>query len=259
MALTREVSPSIGRCELTHLPRRAIDVHAAGEQHRRYESCLSGLGCEVHRLLVEPDLPDSVFVEDTAVVLDELAVIMRPGVESRRAETPAVAEALKAYRRLYTIGAPGTLDGGDVLLFDKVLYAGLSSRTNKAGLEQLKTICQPFGYAVMPVEIKGCLHLKSAVTRVGPNTILINRDWLKTSSFQGLEIVDVDPSEPLAANALLIGESVVYPLAYERTRRRLEDRGILVKTVDVSELAKAEGGVTCCSLIFSWGRTRLSD
>ena len=254
VALTREVSPSIGRCELTHLTRRAIEVGAAMEQHRQYESCLADLGCEVHHLPAEADLPDSVFVEDTAVVLDELAVIMRPGAASRRAETPTVADALKPFRRLYTIEPPGTMDGGDVLSLNRVLYVGLSSRTNTAGLEQLEAICRPFGYAVKPVGIKGCLHLKSAVSQVGPNAVLANRAWIEVNAFKGLEVVEVDPSEPMAANALLIGKSIVYPRAHHRTRRRLEDRGLSVTTVDVSELAKAEGGVTCCSLIFSNGR-----
>jgi dimethylargininase len=250
VALTRDVSPSIGRCELTHLERRPIDVGQALEQHRQYEKCLARLGCRIHRLPAEADLPDSVFVEDTALVLDELAVIMRPGAESRRAETPAVAESLKAYRRLYAIEPPGTMDGGDVLAVDKVLYVGLSGRTNAAGLEQLQTICRPFGYVLKPVAIRGCLHLKSAVTRVGPDTLLVNRAWLEASAFKGLELVDIDPAEPPAANALLIGESIVYPRAHDRTRRRLEERGLSVAAVDVSELAKAEGGVTCCSLVF---------
>jgi len=249
VALTREVSPSIGRCELTHLTRRAIEVGAAMEQHRQYEKCLADFGCEVHRLPAELDLPDSVFVEDTAVVLDELAVIMRPGAASRRAETPTVADALKPFRRLYAIEPPGTMDGGDVLSLNRVLYVGLSSRTNTAGLKQLEAVCRPFGYSVKPMGIKGCLHLKSAVSQVGPNMLLVNRAWLDVNAFKGLEFVEVDPSEPMAANALLVGESIVYPRAHEKTRWRLEDRGLSVKTVDVSELAKAEGGVTCCSLI----------
>jgi dimethylargininase len=251
IALIREVSPSIGRCELTHLERRPIDVGKAREQHRQYEKCLADLGCQIHRLPAEADLPDSVFVEDTAVVLDELAVIMRPGAESRRAETPTVADALKPFRRLYTIEPPGTMDGGDLLSLNRVLYVGLSSRTNTAGLEQLDAICRPFGYSVEPVGINKCLHLKTAVTRVGPNVLLVNRAWLEVDAFRGLEFVDVDPSEPMAANALLIGESLVYPRAHERTRRRLEKRGLSVTAVDVSELAKAEGGVTCCTLILS--------
>lgn len=249
IAITRDVSPGIERCELTHLERQPIDVDVARAQHRQYESCLAELGCRVHRLPAEPDLPDSVFVEDTAIVLDELAVITRPGAEPRRAETASAARALEAYRELRAIEPPGTLDGGDVLRVGRVLYVGLSSRSSPTGIEQLRTVLEPFGYKVQPVEITGCLHLKSAVTQVGENTLLVNRDWVDVSAFGGLELVDVAPSEPMGANALLIGRTVVYPLAYERTWERLEGRGIAVRAVDASELAKAEGGVTCCSLI----------
>jgi dimethylargininase len=250
IAITRDVSPGIEHCELTHLERQPIDVDVARAQHWQYESCLAELGCEVHRLPAEPDLPDSVFVEDTAIVLDELAIITRPGAESRRAETASVARALEAYRELHAIEPPGTLDGGDVLRVGRVLYVGLSSRSSREGIKQLRALVEPSGYTVQPVEITGCLHLKSAVTQVGENTLLVNRDWVDVGAFGGLELVDVAPSEQMGANALLIGQMVIYPSAYERTRERLEGLGIATRTVDASELAKAEGGVTCCSLIF---------
>jgi dimethylargininase len=253
VAITREVSPSISRCELTHLMREAIDVQVARLQHRQYESCLADLGCEIQRLPAEPELPDSVFVEDTAIVLDELAVITRPGAETRRPETAAVAKALGAYRELCHIAAPGTLDGGDVLRVGKVLYVGASSRSNPAGIEQLRAFVEPFGYALEAVEMQGCLHLKSAATRVGEETLLVNPDWLDAGAFEGMELVEVAPSEPMGGNALLLGQTVVYPAAFVETRERLEKRGIAVRTVDVSELAKAEGGVTCCSLILTAG------
>ncbi len=259
LALTREVSPSLGRCELTHLSRQTIDVEAARAQHRQYERSLAELGCEVRRLPGLPDFPDAVFVEDTALVLEEAAVILRPGAESRRGEVASAADALKAYRPLYAIEPPGTLDGGDVLALDKFLYVGLSSRTNRAGIEQLRRICRPLGYTVKPVEIRSCLHLKSAVSRVGAKTLLVNRAWVDMSDFEGFDYMDVDPSEPMAANALLIGERVIYPQAHEKTRRRLDGREISVVTVDVSELAKAEGGVTCCSLILRWPSSNLES
>ncbi len=249
IAITRPVSPSIGRCELTHVAREEIDVNVAAEQHRQYESCLADLGCEIQRLPLEPELPDSVFVEDTALVLDELAIITRPGAESRRPETVTVAKALEAYRKLCRIEPPGILDGGDVLRIGKKIYVGLSGRSNEAAVEQLRGFVQDFGYTVQAVEMEGCLHLKSAVAQVGTNTLLINRAWVDASIFEGMELVDVAPAEPMGVNALLIGETVVYPMAYAETRKRLEDRGIKVRAVDVSELAKAEGSVTCCSLI----------
>jgi dimethylargininase len=255
VAITRQVSPSIGRCELTHLAREVINVAVAREQHRQYESCLADLGCQVHRLPLEPELPDSVFVEDAAIVLDDVAIITRPGAESRRRETASVAKALQAYRKLCHIEPPGTLDGGDVLRVGKKMYVGLSGRSSRAGIEQLRGFVEPLGYTVAAVEMAGCLHLKSAVTQVGGNTLLVNRAWVDVSAFEGMELVDVAPTEPMGGNALLVGEAVVYPIAYVKTRERLEGRGIEVRAVDVSELAKAEGGVTCCSLIFDPNRT----
>jgi dimethylargininase len=250
VAITRPVSPSIARCELTHLAREVINVDVAREQHRQYERCLADLGCEVRRLPLEPELPDSVFVEDMAIVLDELAVITRPGAESRRRETASVAKALEVYREVRHIEPPGTLDGGDVLRIDRMIYVGLSGRSNRVSIEQLRGYVEPYGYTVEAVKMEGCLHLKSAVTQVGRNTLLINRAWVDAGVFEGMELVDVASTEPMAGNALLVGKVVVYPKAYVETRERLEDRGIAVSTVDVSELAKAEGGVTCCSLIF---------
>lgn len=251
VAITRAVSPKIGQCELTHLERQAIDVERARAQHGQYEACLAGLGCELHRLPAEPELPDSVFVEDTAVVLDEVAIITRPGAASRRPETEPVARALEPFRRLAFIGPPGTLDGGDVLCVGGAIYIGLSGRSNQAGVEQVRRLAGPFGYRVVGVPVAGCLHLKSAVTQVAGDTLLINRDWVDGRPWRELRLIDVDAAEPYGANALLVGGSIIYPAAYPRTRLRLEAEGIAVQPVDVSELAKAEGAVTCCSLIFS--------
>jgi len=249
IAITRAISPSISRCELTHLARQPIDLDLARAQHAGYERCLRALGCEVRRLPAAADLPDCVFVEDCAIVLDEVAVIARPGAESRRAETAAVEAALGPVRPLARIGPPATLDGGDVLRVGRTLLVGLSSRTNAQGVGQLHTIAEPLGYSVAGVEVRGCLHLKSAVTEVAPGTLLVNPDWIPTDAFRAFDRIEVDPREPLAANALHLGDAVVYPSAFPRTRQRLEARGIVVHAVDVSELAKAEGAVTCCSLI----------
>ncbi|MBN1893217.1 dimethylargininase [bacterium] len=250
VALTRGVSRSIGRCELTHLARETIDVGLAVRQHHAYEACLESLGCRILPLPPEPDLPDAVFVEDTAVVLDETAVITRPGAESRRPETGRVAEALKSFRPLSFISDPGTLDGGDVLRIGRELFIGRSARSNPEGIRQMRLQLEPFGYSIREMPVKGCLHLKSAVTLVSEQTVLINADWLDARYFNGLEILEADPGEPYAANALLINGTAVYSQAYPATRRRLEKQGIPLAIVDVSELAKAEGAVTCCSIIF---------
>jgi dimethylargininase len=191
-----------------------------------------------------------VFVEDTALVLDESAVIMRPGAASRRPETASIAVALEPYRKLSYLEEPGTIDGGDILRIGKTIFVGLSYRSNAAGVEQLREILQPFGYRVEGVRVGGCLHLKSGVTQVAPDTLLINRAYVDPSLLPKMRLVDVDPSDPSGANAIWIRDSIVYPAAFPITLARLQAIGLTVRTVDASELAKAEAGVTCCSLIF---------
>ncbi|HWQ33492.1 MAG TPA: arginine deiminase family protein [Blastocatellia bacterium] len=251
IAITRDISPAINECELTHLAREPIDLATARAQHRQYIAALQQLGCEVLELPAEPDLPDSVFVEDTAVVLDEAAIITRPGAPSRRPETESVARALAAYRRLLHITAPGTLDGGDVLRVGRKIFIGLSSRSNQAGIEQMGALLAPFGYSVISIRLNDCLHLKSAVTQVAPGTLLINPRQADAAVFSEYELIEVDESEPAGANALLVNEAVICPAHFPATRRRLEERGLRVIPVEASELAKAEGGVTCCSLLLN--------
>jgi dimethylargininase len=250
IALTRDISPALQECELTHLAREPIDIERARRQHDAYEDALRGLGCEVRRLSAGPNMPDSVFIEDTAVVLDEVAVITRPGAPSRRGETAAVADALAAHRPLVHIEAPGTLDGGDVLVAECTVFVGRSERTNEAGIEQLRDAVAGFGYVVRGVPLHGCLHLKTAVTHVGGGRLLINRGWVPAEAFAGWELIDVEPGEPFAANALRVGGRIIHPDAFPRTRSRLEAHGLEVVPVPADELAKAEGGVTCCSLVF---------
>jgi dimethylargininase len=249
LALTREISESLAACELTHLPRIPIDIDLARRQHRAYEQALAAAGCVVERLGAGPDIPDSVFVEDIAVVFDEVAIITRPGAESRRAETPVVAEALGRRRRLEVIQPPGTVDGGDVLAAGRRVYVGRSSRTNADAIAQLRQLLTPFGYSVSEIEVRGCLHLKSAVTAVADDLLLANPEWIAKRAFEGFDFVDVDPAEPTAANALRVGDDVIYSSAFPRTTERLARRGLALRVVDASELAKAEGAVTCCSLM----------
>lgn len=250
IAITRGVSPSIQRCELTHIRPEPISVDLARQQHSQYERCLADLGCDVRSLPSEPDLPDSVFVEDTAVVVEELALLTRPGAESRRPEIPSIAEVLGRYRRLARIVEPGTVDGGDVLVLDCDVFIGLSGRTNEEGARQVRSVLEPLGYTVTALPVTACLHLKSAVGRVAPDTLLINRRWVGTTAFGDVKFIDVDPAEPRAAGALLIADTVVYPARFKRTLGRLNRAGIPTVTVELSELAKAEAGVTCCSLVF---------
>ncbi len=250
-AITRAVSRAILNCELTHLARVPIDLENARRQHRLYEQALRDLGVEVLSLPEAPDLPDSVFVEDTAIVLDECAIITRPGADSRKPETASIAEALRPYRSLHQVSAPGTVDGGDVLTVGKTLWVGLTSRSDLAAVEQMRAFLQPYGYTVRTAGVRGCLHLKSAVTQAAERTLLINPAWVECADFPGMDFIEVDPGEPSAANLLLVGGKPVYQPAYPKTLERLQAAGIDPLLVDASELAKAEGALTCCSLLFN--------
>jgi dimethylargininase len=248
IALTRPVPQSLTQCELTHLRRVPIDSTIARAQHAEYERTLAALGCEIVQVAAADELPDSVFVEDTAIVLDEIAIITRPGAAPRRPETAAVAATLGAFRQLQFLSEPATLDGGDVLRLGRVLYVGLGTRTNAAGVQQLADFVSPHGYDVRTVTVDDCLHLKSAVTEVAAGVVVINPEWVNGQMFPDHAIIEVDPSEPTAANVLRIGDTVVCPAAHPRTNARVSSAA-RVLTVDVSELAKAEGAVTCCSLV----------
>lgn len=250
LAITRAVSPSINRCEITHISRTTIDYKRADEQHRQYEDALRSLGVQVITLPFESELPDSVFVEDTALVLDECAVITRSSKNSRKPEIITIEKALAPYRTLFHIKEPGTLDGGDILCVGKNIYVGISTRSNQHAIEQLYEFLHPFGYVVKGVSVSGCLHLKSAVTQVKDDTLLLNPEWVNKEDFPDMKFIEVALSEPFATNAVLINDSIIYSTSYTETQKRLTDAGIEMVLVDSDELAKAEGALTCCSLIF---------
>jgi dimethylargininase len=249
-AITRAVSPALTSCELTFVDRQPIDIAKAQSQHTAYEHLLAKLGIHVHSLSAEPTLPDSMFVEDPAIVLDELAVILPLGTKSRQPEAASIAKALAAFRELHHITAPGAIEGGDVLRVDRTLYVGQTTRTNAQGVRQLAAILAPHNYKVVPVQVTGCLHLKSAVTYLGRNTLLANRPWFDTTPFVKFEWINVDPAEPHAANALAIADTVIFPASFPKTRARMEAAGFHITPLDISELQKAESGLTCSSLIF---------
>ncbi len=250
IAVTRGVSPAIADCELTHLERTPIDVRTAREQHANYEAVLAELGCRIERLSAEPDLPDSVFVEDVAVVLNEVAVITRPGAESRRGERSSIERTLQPYRPLAHISAPGTLDGGDVLVAGRDIHIGITSRSDTAAIDQFRSIVDDHGYRVHGTTVQGCLHLKSAVTAVDDDTLVLNPEWVDADDLGDRRCIAVDPSEPEAANVVRVGSTVLVAAAFPRTAERISDAGFDVRAVEASELAKAEGALTCCSLLF---------
>ena len=252
-ALAREVPRSISEGERTHVARTPVDLGRAREEHARYLEALEELGCEVVRLPELPDLPDSVFVEDTAVVLDELAILTRPGAPSRRPEVDETAAILAEYRPLARIPEPATLDGGDVLVLGRRIHVGVSSRTDARGVQALRELAAMHGYDVRPVPVHGALHLKSAVSVVGKDHLLVQPAWVDPGEFRDQRLSEVDPREPFAANAVHVNGRVILPEAFPRTRERLERAGVRVVGVPAAELAKAEGGVTCCSLLVPSG------
>jgi len=249
VAITRNISPRFNECELTHIDRLPIDLRVAESQHLGYVQALKELGVEVVELPAESNLPDSVFVEDTAVVLSDVAIITNPGADSRKPETASIIQALGRYRELVRIEAPATVDGGDVLVLGKNIYVGLSTRSNQAAVDQMNEKLKSYGYTAHAVEMRDCLHLKTAVTRVDDGTLLINRKWVDVQHFADFDLIDVDESEPFAANCLPINDAIIYPISFPLTSAKLVERGYKIKPVVVDELAKAEGAVTCCSLI----------
>jgi len=253
LAFTRQISPRIVDCALTHLDRRPIDPDLAVAQHAAYEQALSDAGFEIIRLPYLADDPDAVFVEDTAILLGDHAVITRPGAASRAGEIYSTAEGLKPHFTVHHLST-GTLDGGDVLRIENTLYVGQSSRTDAAGTHALQAVVSPLGYWVVPVELDRCLHLKTAATFAGLDnrgvpTLLINPEWADPALFEGTEALPVSEDEPFAANVVLAGDRLIYAAGSPKTAQRLHDRGFAVVEVELSELQKAEAGGTCMSLI----------
>lgn len=252
IAIVREVGDELAGCELSFVERNPIDLALARRQHAAYCEALQALGCRVQPLPALVGFPDAVFVEDTALVLDEVAVLTRPGAASRRGETVAMAATLAGYRTLLRIEAPATMDGGDVLCIGRTVYVGQGARSNADAVSQLQALLQPHGYRVLGVPTRDCLHLKSAVTQVADDTVLLNPAWLHDATpFERYRRIEVEPLEPHAANALRIGDGVVHPAVFPGTRQRLQAAGIRVVALDLSELQKAEGATTCCSLVFA--------
>jgi dimethylargininase len=252
-AFTRAVSPKLPECALTHLVRTPIDVAKAVAQHAAYERALADAGCEVIRLPELADDPDAVFVEDTALLLDGHAVITRPGVASRANETESTAAGLAGHFEVHRITF-GHVDGGDVLRIGQTLYVGQSTRTDADGVRALAELVDPLGYTVVHAELRDCLHLKTGATYAGPDqsgtaVLLFSERSVDPAQFAGVEPMPVDEHEPAAANCLRIANRLILPAGNPRTAERLRERGFQVVEVDVSELQKAESGVTCMSLI----------
>jgi dimethylargininase len=252
-AFTRAVSPKLPECALTHLNRTPIDVDRAKAQHAAYEQALKDAGLQVIRLPELADDPDAVFVEDTALLLDGHAIITRPGAPSRIGEIESTADGLTDHFELDRI-ASGYVDGGDVLRIGDTLYVGLSTRTDAAGVAALAELARPLGYRVIKAELRDCLHLKTGATLAGRDAqgtpvLLYSERSIDPSQFAGVERMPVHELEPSAANCVSVADRLILPAGNPRTVEKLKARGFHVVEVDVSELQKAEAGVTCMSLI----------
>lgn len=250
-AIVRHPSSALRDCALTFLQRQPIEFVNAQAQHRAYVAALRHLGVDVFELDADEHLPDSVFVEDTAVVLDEVAVITRPGIATRQPETASIEAALRRFRPLVTIEQPGTIEGGDVLCIGRTLFVGQTVRTNADGTRQLAEAIAPHGYEVVPVVPNGCLHLKSAVTYAGRETVLFNPDWIDVDLFARWQCVPVPLEEPSGANVLLVNDTVHVAASAPATRRKLSALGFETTVLDTSEFEKAEAALTCLSLVFT--------
>jgi len=251
IAITRPPSESIADCQLTHIGRDPIDVPRAIEQHRAYRALLAELGAELVTLDPLDEHPDAVFIEDAVITLDEVAILCRMGAPTRRSETTAFEPIIAAYRQTHRMTAPATLEGGDVILAGRTLFVGRSTRTNDEGAGQLRAFTEPLGYRVIQIDVRGCLHLSTGASYLGDGVILANPDWIDADAFEGCRVIPVDPSDPWAANTMTVNGVIVMTEPADATKSMLESRGYTVRTVDISELMKAEGSLTCMRQLFT--------
>lgn len=235
---------------MTFVRRSSIDLHRAKKQHRSYAHALEEVGAEVKILTLNEEMSDGVFIEDTAVVLDELAIVASMGTPSRRKEVPAVAAEIRKYRETIEIPLPATLEGGDVLRVGRIIYIGETVRTNSDAISWITETLKPLSYKVVPVKVSGCLHLKTAITALDEKTFLANPEWIDLSSFEGNRVIEVPENESFGGNVLVVNGTVLINAAYPRTIQRVASLGFRIKAIDISEFVKAEAGLTCMSLIF---------
>lgn len=249
IAVTHVPSRRLQEGERTYVDETAVDYALAVRQHNDYCDALRACDADVITLDVNRKLPDCVFVEDTAIVLDELAVMMSMGAESRRDEPAGIEPTLRRFRTVERVLLPATIDGGDVVRLGRTLYVGESPRTNAAGIAALRDVVS-YAYTVIGVPVSGCLHLKTACSALPDGRLLVNREWIDVSRLPPALLLDVPSSEPWAGDVLVIGNRVIASDAFPDTARLLGRCGFEVIQVAVSEFAKVEGGVTCLSLVF---------
>jgi dimethylargininase len=250
IALTHTPSPNMQECLRTYVAHAAIDPGRAARQHEAYCQLLRDCGVQVRTLDVIRHLPDCSFIEDTAVVLDEVAVLCSMGAASRRDEPAGIEPVLREYREVERIELPATIEGGDVLRVGRRLLVGLSQRTSTAGVTALADIVARYDYKVTAVPIRRCLHLKTACTALPDGRLLVNSRWLHAQALRGFELVHPPKDDPRGANVALLGNTVLLAARHAPTAELIRGLGFTVETIDISEFAKGEGGVTCLSLLF---------
>jgi dimethylargininase len=249
LALVHPPSLQLATGQRTHIAREPVDFKLAQAQHASYCRLLAACGAKVLLMDVNLDEPDGVFLEDTTIVLDEIAILCSMGTQARRREPAGIEAVLCDYREVWRIELPASIEGGDVLRIGRRLLVGQSSRTNAAGIDALSGVVEPLGYCVTAVPVHGCLHLKTACTALPDGQLLVNPDWIDAAALKGRDVIEIPVSEPWAANTLPIGQRVILPAAHLQTADLLHGLGFEPLPADISELAKAEGGVTCLSLI----------
>lgn len=249
IAITRPTGEELRDCQLTHIERTDIDVVRAGAQHDDYLAVLRALDVHVIELPRLPGHPDAVFVEDTVLVLPEIAVLLRPGADSRLGELPSMAEAMAGYRECVEMPVPARLDGGDVIVFGERILVGETTRSSEAGVRALREFVAPLGYTVETVPVRDVLHLKSAATVVDDETLILCPEYVDLG-FLGAKLLEVPSDEPHGANVVRVGDTLLADASAPRTVEMLADYADNLVEVHVDEFGKAEGAVSCKGVIF---------
>jgi len=226
----------------------APDLALMLAQHAAYAATLRALGLAIEVLDPLPGFPDAYFVEDVAVTVPEIAVIARPGAPARREETEPMVPVLARHREISRLAAPATLDGGDVLVVDRDVFVGLSARTNVEGAAQLRRLLEPYVYRAQTVPVGAGLHLKSSVSWLGGETLLVSEKFAGAAELRGYRCIAVDPGDDPACNTLLVNGTLLVPAGFPAARRKVEQAGLPVVELDVSEARKMDGGLSCMSL-----------
>jgi dimethylargininase len=247
LALTHSPSWQLAHCELTHLGRQRIDTELARRQHRAYCVALQEAGVEVHTFSMNRQYADSAFVEDIAIVLDEMIILGAMGAKSREPETVAWCDILAKYRPIHKLPCGATMEGGDVLRIGKDLLIGLSSRTNAFAIEAVAETLRPLGYNVRGVPVSNCLHLKTACTALNDECLLINPNWINANLLPRKKILEA--TDEWGANVVRLPDRLLANDQNRATIEQLRDANFNVCSVELSEFAKAEAGATCLSLL----------